>query len=127
MSEKKYLHIDSYVADFGEELAARTLSLIKASLPQKDDEIKKLAQQKFLKSYVETIILESLGKHVANVELSQKELEKKTEDELLDIKLQIQGSIEAAFESAMSSFTGYSIDYYCQIKPVPEPINKEPC
>jgi hypothetical protein len=38
-----------------------------------------------------------------------------------DLKNQIQNAVAAAFQNAMSAFSGQPVEYYCQIKVVPEP------
>ena len=44
-----------------------------------------------------------------------------------DFKIKIQNSIALGFQDAMSQWSGKSVEFYCQIKPVPEPINKQAC
>jgi hypothetical protein len=41
-------------------------------------------------------------------------------------KQSVQESIAAAFTGAMHTYSGQSIEYYCQIRPVPAALNKEP-
>lgn len=43
------------------------------------------------------------------------------------LKEAIEQSIAAGFQGAFQSFSGKPSDYYCQILPVPEPVNELPC
>lgn len=38
-----------------------------------------------------------------------------------DLKNQVQNAVAAAFQNAMSAFSGQPVEYYCTIKIVPEP------
>ena len=42
-------------------------------------------------------------------------------------KAGIQEAVAAAFTAAMSNFSGKELEYYCLIKPVPEPPTKQVC
>lgn len=40
-----------------------------------------------------------------------------------ELKAQLQDAVALGFQHAMSAFSGQTIEYYCQIKVVPEPNN----
>ncbi len=42
------------------------------------------------------------------------------------MKVCVQEAVSAAFTGAMKTYAGQDIEYYCQVKPVPEAFNKEP-
>ncbi len=42
-------------------------------------------------------------------------------------KDRMQEAVSAGFQLALTKYTGVRTEYYCQIKPVPEPVNKQPC
>lgn len=42
------------------------------------------------------------------------------------VKLSVQEAVAASFTSAMTTYTGQSVEYYCQVKPVGPALNKEP-
>ena len=137
MSKKELIEIQSYLDDLGADIAVETLELIKDATVNKGKSIQSLVKQKFLKSYVEALVLESFSKHI-NLKLNDSQddsievgdLEKladEVEDEFRQVKFEIQSSIATAFENAMLLAINQSIDYYVQIKPVGEPINKDPC
>jgi hypothetical protein len=39
----------------------------------------------------------------------------------------VQEAVALAFQGAMTQWSGKSVEYYCQVKPVPEPTNKYEC
>lgn len=41
-----------------------------------------------------------------------------------ELKTQIQNAVSAGFQNAMTAFSGENIEYYCQIKVVPESTSK---
>ncbi len=43
------------------------------------------------------------------------------------LKTEIQDSVAAGFQGGLQSFTGKHCEYYCQIKTIPEAVNKQPC
>lgn len=44
-----------------------------------------------------------------------------------DIKSNIEGAVAAGFSGSLSKYSGKEVEYYCQVKIVPEPINKLAC
>lgn len=40
---------------------------------------------------------------------------------MADLKNQLQNAVAAGFQNAMTAFSGNTVEYYCLIKPVPEP------
>jgi hypothetical protein len=40
-------------------------------------------------------------------------------------KYDVQNAIAAAFQSAMSHYAGYTVEYYCDIKPVPKSVDSK--
>ena len=137
MSKKELIEIQSYLDDLGADIAVETLELIKDATVNRGKSIQSLVKQKFLKSYVEALVLESLAKHInpkfdgaeeGSIEVGDLEkLADEVEEEFRQVKFEIQSSIATAFENAMLLAFNQSIDYYVQIKPVGEPINKDPC
>lgn len=44
-----------------------------------------------------------------------------------ETKTKVQTAVALGFQSAMFNFTGKDFEYYCQVIPVKEPVNKQPC
>lgn len=123
---KQFNPTNNYLDSLGETIAVQALALIEEALDGKSKPVKRAAQQKFLKSYIEMLVLTMLARHATNMDLSEKELEKEVGKEYEDLKFEIESSIASAFESAMGTYSNSIIDYYCKIDPVPKAINKEP-
>lgn len=123
---KKFNPTDNYLDSLGETVAVQALALLEEALEGKTKPVKRAAQQKLLKSYIEMMVLTMLARHATNMDLSEKELEKLVSKEYQDLKFEIESSIATAFESAMSSYSNKYIEYYCKIDPVPPAINKDP-
>jgi hypothetical protein len=43
------------------------------------------------------------------------------------VKQDIQDAVSVGVQTAVNKYAGLDIEYYCQVKPVPEPINTKPC
>lgn len=50
-----------------------------------------------------------------------------TANNFLELKIGMQNAMAAGFQGAMQEYSGKSVEYYCQVKTVPEPVNKQPC
>lgn len=80
----------------------------------------------FLAGLIAAVVLKSLD-HSGKESYTKKQLHDIVYKRFGDIKLDIQNAVAAGFQGAMFTFSGESTEYYCQIKPVPDPINTRPC
>lgn len=48
----------------------------------------------------------------------------KTWERFRQVKVNIQCAISSGFQAAMSDFTGQTVEYYCIVSTVPEPLSK---
>lgn len=55
---------------------------------------------------------------------SVEELHKLTQDSFATMKFSIQEAVALGFTDAMSSYAGKHLEYFCQVKTVPEPTGK---
>ncbi len=58
---------------------------------------------------------------------TQDELLKFAETNFASIKAMLQNSIANGVQSGILSWSGQEVEYYCLIKPTPDPINDRPC
>lgn len=79
----------------------------------------------FIARFMGTLLYKSLT-HKPDTVLSKEQLVKFTTNNFSEMKTSVQEAIAAAFSGAMHTFTKIPIEYYCQVKPVPPAINKEP-
>lgn len=81
----------------------------------------------YLAIFVGSLVLKSLVM-TPNTILAKKELIDFTEKNFKNMKVNIQNAVALAFKSAVEDYSGKDdADYYCQIKPMPQPTNKTPC
>lgn len=58
---------------------------------------------------------------------TQSDRYKRTAHAFSNIRNKIEDSVAAGFQGAMSTYAGKQVGYYCIIRTVPEPVNREPC
>jgi hypothetical protein len=79
----------------------------------------------FLASYIATVtclFMQCAGDENA----PQEEQEEAALETFAEVKHMIQESVAAGVAGAMTTITGFQSEYYCQVKPVPETVNKFP-
>lgn len=83
----------------------------------------------FMATFISAVVYQALSEEVKNSknEVDKKKTYDKVYKNLSDMKEGMQDAIAAGFQGAMSTFSGKPIEYYCQIKTIPEPMNKKPC
>lgn len=80
----------------------------------------------FMKNYVGAIVFEALKSTpgVSGETPSQQEVLDHVLNQFSLSKQEVQEAISTAFQQAMSTFAGRTIEYYCVIQPVPEMKSK---
>ncbi len=59
----------------------------------------------------------------STLNISHKDQEDLMMKNMSELKMAVQNAVAAGFQNAMSNFLGRPVEYYCQIKPVPEPVS----
>lgn len=80
---------------------------------------------KILQEVVKVLIIEALNDQPDEMDLE--ELHDHVYHNFKSLKEDIQVAIGQAFSDAVQEGTGEYADYYCDIKPIPEPLNKLEC
>jgi len=80
----------------------------------------------FLARFAGTLVYRSLKQQAPTTCKTPEEMVQFTGRNFAGMKVCVQEAISAAFSGAMKTYAGQDIEYYCQVKPVPEPLNKEP-
>ena len=78
---------------------------------------------KFLTMMLSQVILDSLS-FKPDAPCSREELYEYTKRNFEKIKLDLQTLIAVSFEQALLKYSGKFIEYFVQIRPVPEPVSK---
>lgn len=81
----------------------------------------------FLAGFISAVIYRSLAVIPADL-TNKKAKEAYVEASFADMKGQIMEAVAAGFTGGVKSWSGQTVDYYCQVKVTPEPTNKDtPC
>ncbi len=85
----------------------------------------RLVIQRFLTIYISTWASKALQAK-AKETATKSEIFSFTAANFAKAKVRIQEAVSEGFQMAMGDFTGKSVEYYCQVNPVPPVANKEP-
>jgi hypothetical protein len=116
-SKTQVLTRDDQIRAFSNTLALETYKLLKAG---KGVPFARQSVEPFLKALVTQMVLETLHDQPKGAKVPDYDY---VEDAFLDAKLRIQNAISSGMEDALSRFSGHFTEYYCIVKPVPEPSN----
>lgn len=75
----------------------------------------------FLRDFIKQLVFNALNAHVEARDFQA------TMKAFAEIKTLVQDAVAQSFSEGVESFSGKPMDYYCDIKPVPKPVNKLPC
>lgn len=122
--DSKNIIINNWVGEFSNFIAQESLKLV-ISIGKPKNLISELST-KLVHYYIKALIKDSLTAY-EKMNLSRQDEYEFTAKNFADLKYQLQIEVASAFESAAKEFSGKTVDYYCTISPVPDPINKEAC
>lgn len=124
MSRKK-LVITSDITD----TAAEHICNLVFGLLDTDKETAALIGDKFLARFIALSVHKTLDAPLPKELKSKNERIKRMQERLRMIKSRIQDSVAVGFQSAISQYTanGEVLEYYVQIKEMPEPVTKYSC
>jgi len=97
-----------------------------ALLTDKYGELDPLATGVFLSEVIQAFLTKILNE-AANQSDSAEEAYNMTADAFVKAKNIVEVQVAFAFYKAVHKFSGHPVDYYCQVKVVPEPLNKVEC
>jgi hypothetical protein len=123
-SDNKNIVIYAWLEEMSEFIARESYNLIKLTGDPKGSS-KKLSSM-FIRYFVSKMVLDSLTEYKKK-KLDGKEAYDFTKKNFSEMKDELQLEIAKGFEIGFLKYSGKDIEYYCQVKPVPEPINKEVC
>lgn len=81
----------------------------------------------FLARFVGTLLYRSLAAPSPDSCKTKEAKSNFTLQNFAKVKAAVQEAIAAGFSGAMHTYVGEPMEYYCQVKPVGPPVNKEPC
>lgn len=120
MVNKKSQAMQEWVSSFAKFIADENLKLLKAKGDKKGDKVTKALVKYFLRFFIRAMIRDVLPEP----DLTPKNKEKSyaaMKQNFMAVKIDVQDAVSQAFYEAIKEYTGTSIDYYCQITPIPDP------
>lgn len=105
---------------FVNEIVLETQRILESKSPKNAE-----MYRNFLAKFIGMMVYRSLEAN-PEVKLTNDQLFKFKSKNFLNMKTLVSDVVAAAMGGAMRKFSGKDIEYYCQIKTVGEPVNKEP-
>lgn len=119
---------EDIIEEFSRAMAKESMVLVSTfcKSASKDTMALRRHATNFISQYIELLLSDALRDY-PKTGATQKEQMTQVSGNFKDIKQEIQQQIANAFTRVMEGYSGMDIDYYCLIKPLPEPINKHMC
>ncbi len=118
-----FLSLDE-ARDLVTELVKETNKLLYGST--KDTERAKVMAGMFLTRYIASMALVALSERPPGKK-SKADVASFVYENFRSTKHQIQDCVALGIGSVMTATYGKEVEYFCQIYPIPQPVNKEPC
>lgn len=122
MSNLKTLDLNEWIDSFSAFMADETLKILRLNTEKRGPEVGRALCIHFLARIMTSTVLESLHMRLENPKTEEDAL-KYNQKCFAELKTQIQDAVSLSFQTAMSHYTGRQVEYYCQIKPIPEPLS----
>lgn len=111
--------------EYAEVIARETLKVLSEHNKKHGNAYVYSVVLKFLGYFTEALLEVSLNSHLK--EKDKKVAYTKTQAAYNAMKLNVQNQVGEAFSRALSGFSKQPVDYYCTVKPTPQPLNTKPC
>lgn len=119
---KKEISDEQWADEVSRELVEETFKLLQG----RGMYAFRLAAVNFIARFVGVLTHEALRAKPKG-KLNKEEQYKFVEGNFMKVKASLQECVAAGVQGAVSTFSGRKVEYYCVIKPVPEPVNKQLC
>jgi hypothetical protein len=122
--KKQPLDVNEWLEDYSAFMADEAMKLLKAQGKKKGDHEYKALVTLFVYRILATVLIDTLHERPESFSgATNDELFEANKKAYGDVKHQIQEAVGMAFTTAMSHYSGRVVDFYCQVKPVPEVQN----
>lgn len=122
----KTLDLNEWVDNFSTFMADEALKMIRAQGLKKGPEVYKALAVHFMARVLTSTVFDVLNERPVD-KLGKKQLLEYNKNAFANFKEDIQEAVAMSFGTALEHYSGSKLEYYCTIKPVPAPLNKEPC
>lgn len=116
--KKQPVDINEWLEDYSAFMADEAIKLLKAQGKKKGDIEYKALVTLFLYRIMTQLLIETL--HERPDGLDEEGAYNFSRKAYGDVKYQLQESVAMAFTTAMGHFYGKPVEFYCQVKPIPE-------
>ena len=110
----------SQANDFVDYLSEETFKLLEGK--SRNVSVQRDLATRYISSFLASVIIERLNE-LPEGEFTERQQYDFTAANFSEVKADVQNAVATAFEEALSAFAGKPVQYYCQVKPVPEPLN----
>lgn len=119
-----FVSFQQWAEDFSVLLTNETFKLIDSKNKSNGPEAGRYVATTYLARFVGTLLFRTLTER-NQLNTTKEEQEDFVMKNAAELKTAIQEAVSMGFQSAMTQFSGRQIEYYCQIKPVPEPVSNK--
>lgn len=124
MSNKtRILDINEWIDNYSTFMADEALKLLQAQGEKKGPEVHRALLIHFLARVLTNAVFNVLHERPKSETATKKEILEHNKKNFSEFKEQVQDMVALSFQTAMSHYGGKTMEYYCQIRPVPEPVN----
>ncbi len=120
------LTVQEWAENFSAPVIANILVLLRAEEKSMGPKCKNELVSTFLAGYVAATMYQSLTT-TEGVKMTKEQRYSTTMTEFSQAKSRLAEAISMGFTMAMKNFSGKSIEYYCDIRPIPERTNVGLC
>lgn len=119
--------LEEWCEEFAHKAAMDVYQLFEDERDKVGSENYKVMTATFIAGLLSALVFRSLA-FVPEKLKSDKDKCDYAEQSFADLKIRIQEAVAAGFAGGMKTWSGKNVDYYCQVKVMPEPANMEhPC
>lgn len=115
--------VTTWMENLAKKISNQTHTNIKKNYKVRPSAIKSVFMSRVLKHLIEHMVVEVLNQDVSGME--DVDAHNKIHEDFKELKVCIQLGVAEGVNSAILSFSGQNLDYYCSVEPFPAPINKE--
>lgn len=119
---------NDWLTEFGVLLVTETNKLVDGKLGDRQLQAEKVYRM-LVGGFATIMVYKALTRKPSKGEgkMSKKDQLQFAHNNFKTAKRELEEAMGAAFGSAMQTFSGQPVDYYCQVKIVPPAVNKTPC
>lgn len=123
--DKSDVRIKEWAETFSAPVIAEIIKVLRAEEKRMGGMAKNELMATFVTGFVGSLMYNSLVEYHGYAETDKQQLEI-TQKNFAATKERLCEAVAQAFTAAMGNFSGRRVDYYCQVKPFPEPQNRLP-